>query len=52
MKGDVFKVERVLDRRRKRGRGGKYQILVKWLGWDDTHNEWIDEDQVVDQYEN
>jgi hypothetical protein len=33
-----YAVERVIRRRRVRGR---YQYLVKWLGFDDTHNSWV-----------
>ena len=47
VKGNVYKVESVLRRRTLRG---KKQIFVKWLGWDSSHNQWIDEDEVVDKY--
>jgi hypothetical protein len=47
VKGDVYKVESVLGKRR---RAGKTQLLVKWVGWDASHNQWIDEEQVVDKY--
>src|SRR5277367_4382083 len=39
VKSAEYAVERVLRRRRVRGR---YQYLVKWLGYDDTHNSWVD----------
>lgn len=42
--GDVFRIEKVLA---KRKHGGKNQILVKWKGFDSTHNSWIDETQVT-----
>lgn len=42
--GDVFRIEKVLKRRRYRG---KNQIYVKWKGFDDTHNSWIDENQIT-----
>lgn len=49
IKGDVFKVEAVLKKRKYRGRK---QIFVKWVGFDDTHNQWIDETDVVEKYQN
>lgn len=48
IKGDVFKVETVLGKRR---RGGKNQILVKWVGFNDTHNSWIDEGNVAHTFQ-
>ncbi len=27
---------------------GKKKFFVKWLGWPEKYNEWIDESQVVD----
>ena len=47
IKGDVFKVETVLGKRTQKGRK---QILVKWQGFDDTHNQWIDASNVVENY--
>lgn len=41
---DVFRVEKVLKKRKYRG---KNQLYVKWKGFDDSHNSWIDEDQVT-----
>lgn len=43
IKGDVFKVE-VLKRRKYRGRK---QVYVKWGGYDDTHNQWINEKDLT-----
>ena len=37
-KDDLFKVERVL---RKRKRNGKTEYLVKWLGWPAKFNSWV-----------
>ena len=37
---DVYLVERVL--KRKNG-----QVFVKWLGFDNKHNSWIDENNVA-----
>jgi transposase InsO family protein len=46
VKGDVFKME-VLRRRNYRG---KQQLFVRWIGFDDTHNQWIDADSVTQTY--
>lgn len=39
----VFRIEKVLKRRKYRG---KNQIFVKWKGFNDTYNEWIDEENI------
>ena len=39
----IFRIEKVLRKRKFRG---KNQIFVKWKGFNDTYNEWIDEDNV------
>jgi len=41
--GDVFRVEKVLKKRKYRG---KDQLFVKWKGFSDNYNSWIDADQV------
>lgn len=46
VKGDVFKIN-VLKRRKYRG---KQQLFVSWVGYDDTHNCWIDADSVTQTY--
>ena len=33
-----YKIEKILKRRT---RGGLREVLVKWKGWDDSHNSWI-----------
>ena len=38
-----YRIEKILKRRR---RGGKDQLLVKWLGWGDRFNSWINKDDV------
>lgn len=38
--GNIFLVEKILKRR-----GNK--LFVKWLGYDGSHNSWIDKNQVV-----
>ena len=46
IKGDVFKMD-VLKRRTLKGRK---QIFVRWVGFDDSHNQWIDEEAVTNTY--
>ena len=42
---DVYKIEEIIDRRRRRG---KKEVLVKWLGWPKQFNSWIAADQLQD----
>ena len=44
-KPDAYKIEKVIRTRRRRG-GGK-QFLVKWLGYPDSFNSWVDESDMV-----
>jgi hypothetical protein len=46
IKGEVFKIQ-ILGKRMYRGRK---QLLVRWIGFDDSHNQWIDEADVVETY--
>ena len=39
-KPTIFRIEKILGRRMRRG---KRQILVKWLGYGEKFNEWVDE---------
>lgn len=48
IRGDVFKVDKVLRRRRYRG---KNQVFVTWRGFDAVHDQWIDESDLVADYE-
>jgi hypothetical protein len=48
-KGDVFKIEKVL---KKRKRKGKEEIYVKWLDFDEQHNSWIPASNIVKEYNN
>lgn len=41
---DVYRVEKVLSQRRK---NGKTQLFVKWSGYDDSFNSWINEEDVT-----
>lgn len=43
IKGNVYKIQVLGERTRK----GKKQLLVKWVGFDDSHNRWINEEDVV-----
>ncbi len=42
---EEYKVEKILDSRRF-GRGRKLQYLVKWKGYPDSDNEWVDKKNV------
>lgn len=48
IKGDVFKIQ-VLRKRKYRG---KTQLLVHWIGFSEKHNQWINEEDVVERYQN
>ena len=39
----VYKIEKVLDRRTKNKRR---EVLVKWKGWPEKFNSWIEESQL------
>jgi len=42
---DIFRIEKILRRRNYKG---KQQLYVKWKGFDDSYNSWINEnDEVV-----
>lgn len=43
------KIEKVLDKRR---RNGVTQLLVKWKGWSDNYNSWINESDVTQTFSN
>jgi hypothetical protein len=47
--GEVYRVEKVLKRRRWRG---KNQLFVKWADFGDDYNQWINEEDVAQQYNN
>ena len=40
VKPEQYAIERVIRRRRVRGR---MQYFVKWLGFGDEHNSWVDD---------
>ena len=44
---DVFRIEKVL---KKRTRNGKNELFVKWKGFNDTYNSWIDAANVTKEY--
>ena len=41
----VFKIEKILQTKK---RGGKKYAFVKWLGWPDVFNSWIEEEHISD----
>ena len=43
-KPDTFRIEKVLKRRKI---GRKPQLFVKWLGYPDSFNQWIDQGDIV-----
>ena len=43
---EEYEVEQILDSR-VRGRNQKIQYLVKWVGYPDSDNQWLDADQVT-----
>ena len=40
---DVYEVEKIL---KKRGRGSKVQYLVKWLGYPNKFNSWVNASEI------
>lgn len=46
-RGNVYKIERVLAERRRRGRD---EVLVKWMYFGDRWNEWVPKADVVTTY--
>ncbi len=53
---EEYKVEKVLDTRQS-GRGRKKQYLIKWKGYPDSDNEWVDHrnmhaPEVIREFEN
>lgn len=46
--GDVFRIDKVLKTRKTRD--GKTQHYVKWKGFNDTYNSWIDSDNIVKKF--
>jgi hypothetical protein len=41
---EIYKVERVISRRKRRG---ITELFVKWDGWPDKFNSWIQESDLV-----
>ena len=42
---DVFQAERILDHKKVRG---KRFFLIKWSGWDQSHNTWEPQKNILD----
>lgn len=40
---NTFRIEKILQRKKHRG---KQYVLVKWLGYSDKYNEWIEEENL------
>lgn len=41
--GDVFRIEKVIKRRKKKGRN---EMFVKWKGYDDSYNSWVNANTI------
>lgn len=46
--GDVFRIEKII--KTKKNSNGKTQHYVKWKGFNDTYNSWIDSDNIVKKF--
>jgi transposase InsO family protein len=46
---DIFKVEKVIKQKNLRG---KLQYFVKWKGYDNTHNSWINAEDITEVFNN
>ena len=47
-KDNVYRIEKIIKSRKTRD--GKTQHYVKWKGFNDTYNSWIDSDDVVKKF--
>lgn len=47
IRGDVYKVEKVI---RRRTQGGRRELYVKWVGFSEAHNSWIPAENVVQTF--
>ncbi|RWS19303.1 hypothetical protein B4U80_05083, partial [Leptotrombidium deliense] len=45
-RGDHFKIEKILKTRR---RANKTEFYVKWLGYPETFNSWVDSTDIVNE---
>jgi hypothetical protein len=43
---EEYEVKKVLDSRRH-GRGRKLQYLIKWIGYPDSNNQWVNWDDAI-----
>jgi len=48
IEGDVFKIEKIL---KEEVRKGKKRYFVKWVGYDQQHNSWVDDSDVTESYD-
>ena len=49
VKGDVYRVEKVLKRRKK---NGQLELFVKWMDFGSAHNSWINAGDVTEVFQN
>ena len=40
----MYKIEEILKKRKRKG--GEFELLVKWKGWTSKFNSWIPEKEV------
>ena len=45
--GEIYRIEKVLKTRKHKGRTQHY---VKWKGFTDNYNSWIDADNIVKKF--
>ena len=48
--GDEYRVEKIL-KTRKNGAGKNKQFFVKWIGFNDEHNSWVNESDITKKFE-
>jgi hypothetical protein len=46
---DIFRIEKIIKRKRINGRN---LLFVKWKGYGDKYNSWIDESDITDEFQN
>jgi len=47
VQGDSFRIEKVIKKRKYRG---KNQLFVKWKGFDDSYNSWVDANNIQEKF--
>ena len=46
---DIFRISKVIKEKTVRG---KKQYFVKWRGYDDSYNSWVDEEDITENFDN